>query len=108
MKTDTANPWAVSPPVKTASDLKWHMEQSGNEPHFFTRATMRFFGDRMSNYGVRRCYVRTYSDPEPVPCFELYRRRPVKHGLDTSAFFRVSDFSRTFPHGETPEPVTYP
>ena len=37
----------------TASELKYQVEVSGNEPHYFTRSTMKFFGDTMRNYGVR-------------------------------------------------------
>lgn len=66
--------------IKTASNLKMFVE-SGTDSYFFTRSTMRFFGDTMRNYGVRHLTPGT---------IELYRRRPVKHGLFNSAFFQVS------------------
>ena len=72
--------------IKTSSDLKYAVEQSGNEPFFFTRSTMQFFGDTMKNYGVR----------EHPDCFELYRRRPVKFGNQSSAFFDKVTFKRIF------------
>jgi hypothetical protein len=77
----------------TASELKYRVESAGHEPHFFTRRTMRFFGDTMRNYGCRatRIYIRT---GESVPVWELYRKRPVKHGLTGSAFFDRSTFER--------------
>ena len=71
----------------TASELKAKIEAKGNEPHFFTRKTMKFFGDTMANYGVRETVIDTWSENN-VEVYELYRRRPVKHGLRSSAYFR--------------------
>lgn len=82
--------------IKTASDLKYAVEQSGNEPFFFTRETMKFFGDTMRNYGVRKAReIDTISGP--VLAYELTRKRPVKHGLQASTFFDAVSFSRVFP-----------
>ena len=87
--------------IKTSSDLKYAVGRSGQEPHFFSRKTMRFFGDTMRNYGVRGpSAVQTMHGP--VWAYELYRRRPVKHGLHKSAFFCASTFRRVFP---TPPPL---
>ncbi len=80
----------------TASELKYQVEKAGNEPHFFTRSTMLFFGDRMSNYGVRKATVTNYLG-ESIEAWELYRRRPVKHGLMDSAYFDSKTYSRVFP-----------
>lgn len=85
----------TQPTIKTASDLKYYVEQSGNEPHFFDRKTMKFFGDRMSNYGVRKATIDTYSQ-NGVEVFELYRRKSVKHGLRDSAYFDCKTFQRVF------------
>jgi hypothetical protein len=80
----------------TASELKAKVEASGNESHFFTRATMRFFGDTMRNYGVRGpVEVETHSGV--VKAYELYRRRPVKHNNVSSTYFNAETFSRVFP-----------
>lgn len=80
----------------TASELKYHVEQAGHESHFFTRETMRFFGDRMANYGVRGpVTVQTYTGP--AQAWELYRRRPVKHQNQESAYFHTETFARVFP-----------
>lgn len=82
--------------IRTASDLKYYVEQSGHEPYFFARSSMKFFGDRMSNYGVRQPReVLTHSGP--VMAYELTRRRPVKHGLQESAFFHAETFARVHP-----------
>lgn len=82
--------------IKTASDLKWHVEQAEHDPHFFTRDTMKFFGDRMSNYGIRQPrQIETHSGP--VTAYELTRKRPAKHGLATSAWFDSTTFARVFP-----------
>ena len=83
-----------------ASELKYQVECAGRESNFFTRETMRFFGDRMSNYGVRDAGTIKTNMGETVPAWELYRRRPVKHGLKASAYFHKETFARVFPSGE--------
>lgn len=47
----------------------------------------------MSNYGVRSnpVEVETWSQGT-VLCWELYRKRPVKAGLQSSAYFAVDDY----------------
>ena len=82
--------------IKTASDLKFAIEQADTAPHYFTRLTMKFFGDTMRNYGVRKTTINTYTENE-VPVFELYRRHPVKHNNQDSAFFRIDNLERAFP-----------
>ena len=63
--------------IKTASQLKsWH-ETLCPGSYFFARETMRFFGDTMKNYGLKKHQTM----------FELTRRRPVKHGIQTSHYF---------------------
>ena len=94
--------------ISNASDLKYHVEQSGREPHFFTRQTMKFFGDTMRNYGVRQPRLITTVLGESVMCYELYRRRPVKGGSQSSAFFCAETFKRVFPHREYTAEVTCP
>lgn len=73
----------------TPSQLKYHVEDTGSQ--FFTRSSMRFFGDTMRNYGCRQ----TVLNGQPV--YELYRRRPVKHGLKSSAYFDATTFQRVHP-----------
>ncbi len=85
-----------------ASELKSAVESSGHSPYFFTPKTMRCFGDRMSNYVVRRVTVLALFDAEgnyheegkPREAYELYRRRPVKHGLKSSAYFATDTFAQ--------------
>lgn len=79
----------------TASELKYKIEQAGHEPHFFTRKTMKFFGDTMKNYGVREMVIDTYLEKD-VPVYELYRRSAVKHGLSDSAYFNRETLQRVF------------
>jgi hypothetical protein len=67
-----------------ASQLKYNHELYNGGSEFFTRDTMRFFGDTMRNYGVKD--KGTY--------FELYRKNPVKHGLKNSAYFEKLLFKR--------------
>lgn len=82
--------------IKTASDLKYAVESAGRESHFFRRQNMRFAGDTMRNYGVRRVTI-TDMRGDQIDSFELYRRRPVKHGLLSSAYFDASTFERVYP-----------
>lgn len=94
--------------IKTASDLKYYVESAGHESHFFTRKTMSFFGDTIRNYGVRKVTVDCHYDqdgnyaPDGYSCeaYELFRRKPVKHGLTNSAFFHATTFKRVFPINE--------
>ena len=79
----------------TPNELKANILKHDPESHFFDRKTMQFFGDTMKNYGVRKTKILGYS-PLPVEVWELYRKRPVKHGLKNSAFFRTSDFQQVF------------
>ena len=53
-------------------------------------------GDTMKNYGVRSCQVDTATRKD-VSTWELYRKRPVKHGLQNSAYFDKKTFERVFP-----------
>lgn len=83
----------------TSSELKRLVELSGNNRYFFTRKTMQFFGDTMRNYGVTTDTITTPSD-EVVDVYVLYRRKPVKHGLQGNAYFRKSDLNITYKKGE--------
>lgn len=82
----------------TASELKYHIEQRGEEPYFFSRQTMRFFGDTMSNFGVRSVTVRVFDHQvqttRSVLAWELYRKHPVKHGLQSSHYFRKDGYDK--------------
>lgn len=80
----------------TSSELKAKVEASREEPYFFERKTMQFFGDTMRNYGVRETVITTNLDEKNVAVYELFRRRPVKHGLKDSAYFRKDTLSRVF------------
>jgi len=72
----------------TPSQLKALHEDAHPESLFFSRGNMRFAGDTMANFGVRAEPVtfKTWSG-DIVTCWELYRRRPVKHGLRGSHYF---------------------
>ena len=80
----------------TPSELKYHTRETS--PHFFDRKTMAFFGDSTKNFGVRQTVV-TPNYPEnspPVEVRELYRKRPVMHGLHSSHYFRKDTFKVVF------------
>ena len=74
----------------TPSELKVNILALDPDSHFFDRKTMKFFGDTMRNYGVRKAEI------EGVDVWELYRKRPVKHNRQDSAFFRTTDFQQVF------------
>ena len=74
----------------TPSELKYHIESRDETSHFFNRKTMKFFGDTMANFGVRS------AERNGVAVWELYRKRPVKNGLDSSHFFDKRDFRIVF------------
>lgn len=73
----------LSTQIKTPSQLKSFL---ANEPHFFTRGTMKFFGDTMANFGLKRVIIFK-NDGTNINGYELYRKRPVKHGLQSSHYF---------------------
>jgi len=67
--------------IKTPSDLRAFIENAPEGSHFFDRDTMRFFGDTMKNFGVSHIGNGV---------IELYRRRPVKNGLNASSYWVAS------------------
>lgn len=83
--------------IKTASQLKAQVEYNRIDSKFFTRDNMKFAGDTMANYGVRSATV-TNLQGEQVEVWELYRRKPVKYGLQKSAYFDKLTFSQVFNH----------
>jgi hypothetical protein len=83
--------------IKTPSDLKYYVEEAGRDPHFFDRETMRFFGDTMKNYAVRQPREIHTRTGEKVLAYELMRKKPVKFGKKSSAFFDANTFQRVFP-----------
>ena len=83
----------------TPAELKRLTQETS--PHFFTRSTMSFFGDTMKNYGVRKATILTHwkgdewtKDGHPANVWELYRKRPVKHGRQSSAYFCRKTFRK--------------
>lgn len=72
----------------TPSELKQLTKSENN--HFFDFKTMKFFGDSMSNYGV------CSNNVDGVDVWELWRKHPVKHGLQNSAFFSKENFKQIF------------
>ena len=76
------------------SELKYNVEQTGS--YFFTRDSMKFFGDTMKNYGVCSATVST-ATRQDIECWELYRKHPVKNGLQSSSYFDKNTFERVHP-----------
>lgn len=86
-----------------ASELKYKVDPTGSR--FFSRESMKFFGDTMRNYGVCSATIQTNYDESDnwvengvmVEVWELYRKHPVKHGLKSSAYFSKKTFERVYP-----------
>ena len=79
----------------TASELKYQVETKGSSPYFFTRKTMSFFGDTMRNFGVQKTVIFGRNN-ERIDVYEIYRKRPVKHGLQNSRFFDRETFQEVW------------
>lgn len=79
----------------TASELKRQYELHNPNGKFFTGENMKFAGDTMSNYYVPAdtCLVMNFSG-ETFRCYELQRKKPVKHGLIKSAYFAIDTFKQ--------------
>ena len=69
----------------TLTELKQRVEQ-GEDKLFFDKEAMRFYGDTMSNYGVR----------DNGGTWELYRKQKVRFGIQESAYFDKKTFKRVF------------
>ena len=87
--------------IRTASDLKRAAIATGS--HFFDRSSMNHFGDRMSNYYVPQVGKRaaTFSVVTNLGqthhCYELQRKRPVRAGQQSPAYFDTTTFRNVFP-----------
>jgi hypothetical protein len=94
----------------TPSELKYQHETNNPDSYFFDRKSMKFFGDTMRNYGARLVTITSreviegesaiFGEPRQnvkktiTVCWELYRKRPVKNGLQSSAYFDKNTFAR--------------
>jgi hypothetical protein len=77
----------------TVRELKDKLDERGS--HYFSKKAMSFFGDRMSNYGVRSAVIDTHAGTN-VSVWELYRKKPVKGGMQTSAYFDKSTLRQRY------------
>ncbi len=69
----------------TITELKELVKK--HNPYYFSRKTMAFFGDTVKNYGVRDA---------GEDFWELYRKHPVKHKIQSSTFFDKKTGERIF------------
>jgi peptide subunit release factor RF-3 len=67
------------------SELKYQHELFNPSSFFFSKDTMKFFGDTMKNYGVR-----SFGD-----YYELYRKSPVNVNLTNSHYFNKETFAQS-------------
>jgi len=76
----------------TPSELKRNVDATGS--NYFGRNSMKFFGDTMSNYGCRTAEIRFVGTTVAKEVWELYRKRPVKHGLQDSVYFEKETYKK--------------
>ena len=72
----------------TPSNLKYRTQETA--PNFFSRSTMKFFGDTMKNFGVRGNTING------IEVWELYRKKSVKNDLQKSHYFRKDNFKQAY------------
>jgi len=75
----------------TPSQLKYNVELTGS--FYFTRKSMKFFGDTMRNYGVISNKIKK-SSGDTIEVWELFRMKPVNHGLNGSVFFSKDTYKK--------------
>ena len=83
----------------TPSELKRNVEVANPASRFFSRGAMKSFGDTMRNFGVRSANINVISQGHGVivaECWELYRKNPVKNGLQKSSFFDKMTFKLVY------------
>ena len=76
----------------TKTELKYAVIATGS--HFFDRASMRFFGDTIANYSLCARTESITTTGGTHTCHMLTRKRPVKNGLQSPAFFDTTTFER--------------
>ena len=77
--------------IKKPSDLKYYLIDKYPDNKFSSRENMRFAGDTMANYGLQ------IIESEGKQLFELYRKKPVKYGLQKSTYFDVETLRKVNP-----------
>jgi hypothetical protein len=80
----------------TPAQLKTEIERHNPDSKFFSRVNMKAAGDTMANYGVSGPVEIETVTGEMVTVWELYRKNPVKQGLQKSAYFRADTFQQTW------------
>jgi len=70
----------------TIYELKYNVENIAKNQYFFSRKTMSFFGDTLKNFGV------IDNDDNWL----VYRRKPVKHGLQGSFNFDKIKYKQVY------------
>lgn len=60
----------------TIHDLKANHQEAGG--HFFDRATLKFFNDRMSNFGCSSKPVKIRFRDKEYSAYRVWRKKPVQ------------------------------
>lgn len=83
----------------TSSELRHEIETKRPDSRFFSLNNMRFSGDTMKNYGVRGP-MEIETRYGKVVAYELYRRKPVKHGVCEAAYFNAITLEQVWVYRE--------
>jgi hypothetical protein len=81
----------------TASDLKYKHEINFPNSLFFSRNNMKFAGDTMGNFGVRKIYGAKLASQwggQKCNVYELHRKKTTNKGFYKSFYFRADTFQK--------------
>jgi hypothetical protein len=74
----------------TPSQLKAHVDATGS--YYFSRETLRFFGDTMRNFAVYGPKDVTQRDGTKVKAWQLWRKRATKLAAGHVAYFDTTTY----------------
>ena len=82
----------------TPSELKYNVEYSNHEPYYFTRRTVKFFGDTMANFGCYSDKIVDNRTEKPVDVWVLYRKHRTSKGAPCGpcSYWDKQTFKRVF------------
>jgi hypothetical protein len=89
--------------IMTVAELRWSVETYSTQSKlFFTAASLRLFGDTLSNFYVSRQPVTIEtSSGRHVLCWRLRRKESVDNGMQADTYFNTETFNREFPFTES-------
>ena len=81
------------------SQFKTLMLEKNPESTFFHKDNMKFAGDTMRNFGVRKISLTVYCNNEPkfMEVIELYRKKTTSKGFFRSFYFDTETLRSVYP-----------